>query len=78
MSLTTKTPKGEVVNSAIDDASPQNIKALVNKAKQLIADQHDRIEEVAKMLAQPKAKFQPQNRMPPKGMIMSRGRDVGV
>jgi patatin-like phospholipase/acyl hydrolase len=78
VSLTTKTPKGEAVNSAIDDASPQNIKALVNKAKQLIADQHDRIEEVEKMLAQPKAKFQPQNRMPPKGMMMSRGRDVGV
>ena len=78
VSLKTKTPQGEVVNSAIDDASPQNIKALVNKAKQLIADQHDRIEEVAKVLAQPKAKFQPQNRMPPKGMMMSRGRDAGV
>jgi hypothetical protein len=78
VSLATKTPQGEVVNSAIDDASPENIKALVNKAKQLIADQHDRIEEVAKVLAQPKAKFQPQNRMPPKGMMMSRGRDAGV
>ena len=76
--LTTKTPQGEVVNSAIDDASPENIKALVNKAKQLIADQHDRIEEVAKVLAQPKAKVQPQDRMPPKGMMMSRGRDAGV
>ena len=56
--LTTKTPQGEVVNGAIDDASPQNIKALVDKAKQLIGDQHDRIEEVAKVLAQPKAKVQ--------------------
>jgi predicted acylesterase/phospholipase RssA len=78
VSLATKTPQGEVVNSAIDDASPENIKALVNKAKQLIADQHDRIEEVAKMLAQPKAKVQPQDKMPPKGMMMSRGRGTGV
>ena len=78
VSLATKTPQGEVVNGAIDDASPENIKALVNKAKQLIADQHDRIEEVAKMLAQPKAKVQPQDRMPPKGMMMSRERGAGV
>jgi uncharacterized protein len=78
VSLATKTPQGEVVNSAIDDASPENIKALVNKAKQLIAEQHDRIEEVAKMLAQPKAKVQPQDRMPPKGMMMSRGRAAAV
>ena len=78
VSLTTKTPQGEIVNSAIDDASAENIKALVDKAKQLITDQHDRIEEVAKSLAQPKAQVQPQNRMPPKGMMMSRGRGAGV
>ena len=78
VSLTTKTPKGEVVNSAIDDASPENIKALVNKATQLIEDDRARIDEVAKVLVQPKAKVQPQDRMPPKGMMMSRGRDVGV
>jgi patatin-like phospholipase/acyl hydrolase len=65
VSLTTKTPQGEMVNSAIDDASPENIKALVNKAKQLITDQQDRIEKVAQMLAQPKAKVQPQDTMPP-------------
>ena len=35
VSLTTKTPEGETVNASfIDDASPENIKALVNKAKQ--------------------------------------------
>jgi hypothetical protein len=78
VSLATKTPKGEVVNSAIDDASPENIKAVVNKAKQLIEDDRARIDEVAKVLVQPKAKVQPQDRMPPKGMMMSRGRDVGV
>jgi uncharacterized protein len=78
VSLTTKTPQGEVVNSAIDDASPENIKALVNKAKQLIEDERDRIDKVAKVLAQPKATVQLQDRMPPKGMMMSRGRDAGV
>jgi hypothetical protein len=78
VSLATKTPQDETVNSAIDDASPENIRALVNTAKQLIADQHDRIEEVAKMLAQPRAKVQPQDKMPPKGMMMSRGRGAGV
>jgi patatin-like phospholipase/acyl hydrolase len=78
VSLTTKTPQGEMVNSAIDDASPENIKALVNKAKQLITDQHDRIEKLAKILAQPKAKVQPQDKMPPKGMMMSRGRGESV
>jgi hypothetical protein len=78
VSLTTKAPEGETVNASIDDASPDNIKALVNKAKQLIEDERARIDEVAKVLVQPKAKVQPQDRMPPKGMMMSRGRDAGV
>ena len=65
VSLTTKTPQGEMVNSAIDDASPENIKALVNKAKQLIADRHDDIVEVAKVLAEPRANVQPQDTTPP-------------
>lgn len=77
-SLTTKTPEGGTVNASIDDASPENIEALVNKAKQLIADQNDRINEVAKVLAQPKAKVQPQNRMSPKGMMISRGSHAGA
>jgi len=63
--LTTKTPQGEMVNSAIDDASPENIRALVNKAKQLIADRHDDIVEVAKVLAEPRANVQPQDTTPP-------------
>jgi hypothetical protein len=73
-----KTPEGGTVNASIDDASPENIEALVNKAKQLIADQHDCINEVAKVLAQPKAKVQLQNRMSPKGMMISRARHAGV
>ena len=77
-SLTTKTPEGGTVNASIDDASPENVEALVKKAKQLIADQHGRINEVAKVLAQPKAKVQPQNRMSPKGMMISRARHAGV
>jgi uncharacterized protein len=65
-SLTTTTPQGETVNAAMDDASPANIKALVDKAKQIIDAEHKRIEEVATMLAQPKADLQPKGYLPEK------------
>ena len=42
-SLMAKTPAGETVNPSMDDASPGNIKALVDKAKQLIDAKQVRI-----------------------------------
>lgn len=71
ISLATKTPEGEVVDGAMDDASPQNIKALVDKAKQLIDTEHRRIEELAKILAEPKTVVQPKDRPPPKGFLLA-------
>jgi len=73
ISLATKTPEGEVVDGAMDDASPQNIKALVDKAKQLIATEHRRIEHLAKILAEPKAVVAPKDRPPPKGFLLATG-----
>jgi len=55
VSLTTITPEGETVNASMDDASAANIKALEDKAKQLIDGEHERIEALAKVLAEPKA-----------------------
>ena len=69
VSLTTKTPEGETVKPDMDDASPANIKALVDKAEQLIAVEHDRIENLAKVLAEPKANVQPKGTLPDKGIL---------
>jgi uncharacterized protein len=66
VSLTTATPQGETVNPAMDDASPANIKALVDKAKQTIDAEHKRIEELARVLAGPKADLQPRGNRPEK------------
>jgi patatin-like phospholipase/acyl hydrolase len=66
VSLTTTTPQGETVNPAMDDASPANIKALVDKARQTIDAEHKRIEELAKVLAEPKADLQPKGNPPEK------------
>jgi patatin-like phospholipase/acyl hydrolase len=72
-SLMTTTPQGETVNPAMDDASPANIKALVDKAKQIIDVEHKRIEEVANMLAQPKANLQPKGSVPGKKGFLAPG-----
>jgi hypothetical protein len=71
ISLATKTPQGEVVDGAMDDASPQNIKALVDKANQLIETENRQIEQLAKILAQPKSVVQPKDRPPPKGFLLA-------
>jgi hypothetical protein len=42
----------------MDDASVANIKALVDKANELIHAERDRIKHLAKVLAEPKAKLQ--------------------
>ncbi len=69
VSLTTKTPEGEMVNASMDDASAANITALVDKSKQLIDAEHDRIQQLAKMLAEPKAHVQPKASLPRKGIL---------
>jgi uncharacterized protein len=70
VSLATKTPDGETVNTSMDDASSANIKALVDKAKQMIEAEHDRIESLAKVLAEPKANVQPKGTKPEKGILI--------
>ena len=70
ISLATKTPEGEIVDGALDDASPANIKALVDKAKQLIDKEHHKIEHLAKILAEPKAVVAPKDRPPQKGFLL--------
>jgi uncharacterized protein len=69
--LTTETPEGETVNPQMDDASPANIQALINKAKQLIDAEHDRIEDLGKVLAEPKAIVEPKTSKPKKGFLLS-------
>jgi uncharacterized protein len=71
VSLATKTPQGEAVDASMDDASPANIKALVDKAKQMIDAERDRIESLAKVLAEPKANVQPKGTKPEKGILIA-------
>jgi hypothetical protein len=66
------------VNPDMDDASPANISALIDKAKQLIDTEHDRIEDLAKVLAEPKVNVQPKGRLPEKGMLVSRRTEGGA
>ena len=53
----------------MDDASPANVQALVDKADQLIHAQRDRIESLAKELAKPKAIVQPKGALPEKNIL---------
>jgi patatin-like phospholipase/acyl hydrolase len=62
VSLTTTGPDGEIVNREMDDASAINVQALVDKANELIDEERDRIEELGKVLAEPKAKLEPKLR----------------
>ncbi len=72
VSLATTTPQGETINPAMDDASPANIKALMDKAEQTIDAERARIDEIAKMLAEPKADLQPKGTLPQrKGFLLS-------
>jgi uncharacterized protein len=73
ISLASPTPEGETVNPDLDDASPDNIKALVNKAKELIHAEDRRIKDLANLLAEPKANVQPIGSLPAKGMLQRTG-----
>jgi patatin-like phospholipase/acyl hydrolase len=70
-SLTTPTPQGELVNRDMDDASATNIKALMDKANALIDAERHRIEDLAKVLAEPKAKLLPKARRLQKELLVS-------
>jgi hypothetical protein len=51
-------------NGKLDDASAANIKALQDKAQELIHAKRDRIKELRKVLAEPKAKLRPKSTRP--------------
>ncbi len=57
------------MNPDLDDASSKNLSALVNKAKELIHAEQDRIKSLAKELAKPKADVQPKGSFPEKGIL---------
>ncbi len=71
ISLATPTPQGEAVDAAMDNASPKNIKALEDKANQLIDTNSNQINALAKLLSPPKASFQPSQTAAAKGMLVS-------
>jgi hypothetical protein len=54
-----------------------NIKALVDKANQLIDAERHRIEDLAKVLAVPKAKHQPKARRPHKNLLVLPSNEAG-
>jgi hypothetical protein len=62
----------------MDDASPDNINALVDKANQLIDAERNRINDLAKELAVPKARVQPKGTRPEKGILLKLRIEAGV
>ena len=78
VSLATATPEGEMVDGVMDDASPANIKALVDKANQLIGDNRETIEDLRQVLAGPKAAVQPKDRPPRKGLLAAPENGAGA
>lgn len=64
-------PQGDTVNPSpeMDDATPSNIRALKNKARQLIELERENIKALADELATPKAVVQPKEQRPQKGMF---------
>jgi patatin-like phospholipase/acyl hydrolase len=75
ISLTTSTSRGEIVNREMDDASPDNVQALIDKANQLIDSERDRIQELAKALSQPKAELAPRTKRPKTQLLFSAKED---
>jgi hypothetical protein len=67
--LTSKTPQGEIVDPAMDNASPGNIVALQDKANELINAQQAQIKSLAAVLATPKAALTPKTTLPATSLI---------
>jgi uncharacterized protein len=78
VSLATPTPQGEKVDSAMDNASAANIKALQDKGDQLIAADRQRLSDLAVLLASPKPPLQPSQFPAAKGMLRLSGAAAGV
>jgi hypothetical protein len=69
ISLAIATPQGEIVDPAMDNASQGNLRALQDKANQLIAIQNKQIQSLATELAKPKAAIQPKASSPAKSLM---------
>ncbi len=70
-SLASPTPQGEQVDPAMDNASAANIKALQDKANQLISANSAQLAALAELLAPPKANIPPGQTRALKGMLVS-------
>jgi hypothetical protein len=64
-------PHGEIVDEDFDDASPENIRALQDKAQHLIDLSAQQIRHLAERLNKPKTPLQPKDTLPPKGFLVS-------
>ena len=71
VALASPTPQGETVNSAVDDAIQGNLKALQDKANQLIASQRTEIQSLGAELAELKVKFNLKRARPRQACLQS-------
>lgn len=67
--LAPPTPQGEVVDAAMDDALQGNLKALRDKAEQLVSAQTAKIQALAAVLSTPKAPLTPKATLPSLSLI---------
>lgn len=77
ISLATPTPQGEIVDPSMDNASQGNVKALQDKANQLIANQKAQIQALAAELSKPKAALQPKTDLPARSLISQTRASIG-
>jgi uncharacterized protein len=69
ISLATLTPQGETVDPAMDNAIDGNLKALQDKANQLIDSEKQKVASLAAELAKPKALIQPKAILPTESLM---------
>jgi uncharacterized protein len=69
ISLTKRTPQGRMVDPDMDDASPANITALVDEAKELIAEQRHVLDRLAEQLGEKKPELELKTTLPPPGFL---------
>ncbi|MGB8279157.1 MAG: patatin-like phospholipase family protein [Methylovirgula sp.] len=74
IALGAKTLEGESVDENFDDATPENIKALQDKARQLIDSEKDKIQSLKELLRDDKTAVQPMNALPPQGLLAAKAR----
>jgi patatin-like phospholipase/acyl hydrolase len=78
VSLSSPTPQGESVDPAMDNASEANVKALQGKANQLIAENSQRLEDLAKLLAAPISPLRSNTVRPSGGLLSSQTSTPGA